>query len=274
MANQTVLNVALGPFLSQGSVLGFPSGTLDLFRERLAFDKNETSLYAVGQFEMLMSGIGLSFLGASVGPAPASSLQLPNSTILTQVPKLPLFTLVALNMWYAGLAICLCILACFLLAYGDQGKDIVAVRKLLCVEGLTRAAVNNHRSLQGEDIRVGVVKRDGQWHFKVWSDSGEGKGEAEGLLQPVKDMPDTTDSQSLLTDGRLEDLSSASHKAATGTANAEPLREDEGSNHFEEQPVSPVSPVSPLSYNNAFFINDQEERRRISRGMKWADDER
>ena len=273
LANQTVLDVALGPFLSQGRVLGFPSDTLDIFRKRLAFDRVVTSIDAISRFELLMSGIGLSFLGASVGSAAASSLQLPNSIILTQVPKLPLFTLISLNMWYACLAICLCILACFLLAHGDQGKDIIAVRKLLCVEGLTRAAVNNHRSFQGEDIRIGVVKRDGQWHFKVWSAGGENKGEAEGLLQPVKGMPDT-ESSSFLADVRLEDSRPTSFKAATGSVDNELMRGDERSNHFEEHPASPVSPVSPLSYNNAFFINDQDERRRISQGMKWAEDER
>jgi hypothetical protein len=143
----------------------------------------------------------------------------------------------------------------------------------LCVEGLTRAAVNNHRSFQGEDIRVGVVKRDGQWHFKVWSDDAEDKGEAEGLLQPVKDMPNT-ESSSLLTDVRLENSRPTSFKAATGTINTEPMRGDEGSSHLEEQPVSPVSPASPVSYKNAFFTNDQDERKRISRGIEWADDER
>lgn len=74
-----------------------------------------------------MSGIGLSFLGANLITALASSLQLPRSTILIQVPKLPLYALVALNLWYAGLSICLCILARFLLSHGGHSQDIIAV---------------------------------------------------------------------------------------------------------------------------------------------------
>lgn len=37
---------------------------------------------------------------------------------------------------------------------------------------------------------------------------------------------------------------------------------------------TPVSPVSPVSYNSVLFTRDQDQRRRTSQSMDWADDER
>jgi hypothetical protein len=263
-ANQTLFNITLGPFLSQGRIIPFPN--LQMLRDRLDIKSNATKEVVVANFQKLISGIGMSFLGANIATGPALNLQLPGSAIVTQVPKLPLFTLVALNLWYAGLAICLYILACLLLSRGDQGDDIKAVRKLLSVGGLTRAAVSNHRSVQGEDVRIGVIKRDGQWHFKVWPASNDGKGEGEGLLEPDHDKAEIS-APALLNARILENSRLSSFSAKSAVVESESIMGEEEPIYHEEQSVSPVSPVSN---NNAFFTNDQDERRRISRGLEWA----
>jgi hypothetical protein len=270
IANQTLFNITLGPFLSQGRILPFPN--LQMLQDRLDVKDNDTTGAVLAKFQTLISGIGLSFLGANIDTGPAINLQLPGSTIVTQVPKLPLFTLVALNLWYAGLAICLYILACLLLSRGDQADDIKAVRELLSVGGLTRAAVSNHRSIQGEDVRIGVIKRDGQWHFQVWPASNNDKGEGEGLLQPDVDTgAASTTAGSGLSDGMDESSRLSIFTTRSTTTNSAYFRGDEEPGSHEEPSVSPMSPAS---YTNALFSEDHEDRRRISRGLEWADGKR
>jgi hypothetical protein len=67
------------------------------------------------------------------------------------------------------------------------------------VSGLTRAAVSNHRGIQGENVRIGVIQRDGKWHFNVWPASDE-KGKRERLLQKEKEAIDT-DASYIVGDG-------------------------------------------------------------------------
>lgn len=269
-ANQTLFNITLGPFLSQGWIIPFPN--LQVLHDRLDVKSNDTAAVVLAKFRRLISGIGMSFLGANIATGPALDLQLPGSTIVTQVPKLPLFTLVALNLWYAALATSLYIVACLLLSRGDQGDDIKAVRELLSVGGLTRAAVSNHRSVQGEDVRVGVIKRDGQWHFKVWPAGVDAKGEGEALLQTEHDEVDIN-APALLNARILENSRLSKSNAKLAVVEFESILGEEEPIYHEERSVSPVSPVSPASNNNTFFINDQDERRRVSRGLEWASGE-
>lgn len=266
-ANQTLFNILLGPFLSQGPVINFPK--LETFRTRLNLTSaNNTITQVTTKFEELMGGIALSFLGANIITAPATMLQLPQSTILTQVPKLPLFTLVVLNLWYAVLAICLCILACVLLSRGENGQDIIAVRKLLSVSGLTQAAVSNHRSIHGEDVCIGVIRRDGEWHFNVWP-ANVGKGEAERLLPKEKKAADTGAS-STLGDADSTAQTSGQQSIEITMVEAEPMLRDYNDRRDDDQPVSPIS---QMSYSGDFLTSDLEERRRVSRSLEWADDE-
>lgn len=120
------------------------------------------------QYAKLLSEIGLSFLGGSIEPRAAISLQLQNETAITRVPKAPLFVLVILNSWYALTEFCLFLLACYATNYGDWRADVQAVQQLLTVTGLTTAAVSKARSRQGDNLRIGVEKVDDEWQFKVW----------------------------------------------------------------------------------------------------------
>jgi len=152
----------------------------------------------------------------------------------------------------------------------DQEKDIVAVRELLCVEGLTRAAVSSYRNIQGDDIRVGVIKQDGKWQFQVWPADGDKTGEGQGLLQDEKDIVETDTSSSMIERGAERPESSIRSIKLT-TVEAELMLPDHEEDCNESQPVSPMSPVS---YDNAFLTSDHDERRRVSRSLEWADYDR
>ena len=130
--------------------------------------------------------------------------------------------------------------------------------------------MSSHRNIQGEDIRVGVIKQDGKWHFKVWPADGDEKVEGDGLLKDEKDTVETDTSFSLTN--RDPDCSESSIKSTKlTTTEPEPVLPDREANYEKSQSVSPISPVS---YDNAFLTSDHDERRRMSRSLEWADDDR
>jgi hypothetical protein len=54
-------------------------------------------------------------------------------------------------------------------------------------------------------------------------------------------------------------------------AEAEPILRDDDDRQDEHEAVCPISRVSN---NDGFMTRDQEERRRISGSLEWAEDER
>ena len=130
-----------------------------------------TEATVLSKFEKAMGYTGLSMLGGTFEQTPATKLSLANSTIVTQVGKTPLFTLVILNLWYASFAILLFVLALYILRHEDTRRDIIEVQQLITVNGLATAAVKKHRNnldRREGDLRVGVEKVDGEWQFRVW----------------------------------------------------------------------------------------------------------
>jgi hypothetical protein len=113
---------------------------------------NLTVSQVTGAFETTMSQITLSLLAGTMTPAAPTQLSLGRTQIVTVVPKAPLFILVILNLWYAGLGLVLYLFACYTLHIsGKSMDDILKVRKLLTVEGLTRS-------------RIAGIGADLQWH--------------------------------------------------------------------------------------------------------------
>ena len=155
-------------------------GLLDL---PIAEPESVTQATVLSKFERAMGYTGLSMLGGTFEQTPATKLSLANSTIVTQVGKTPLFTLVILNLWYACFAVLLFALAVYILRDEATRRDIIEVQQLITVNGLATAAVKKQRSNldRGEgDVRVGVEKVDGAWQFRVWEMNR--LGEDKGLL--------------------------------------------------------------------------------------------
>lgn len=126
----------------------------------------------------------LSLLGAVITYQAPKDLWLADSIVVTRVPKAPLFALVILNLWYAGFACLLFGLAWHVLKDEHVSQDIVEVQKMITVNGLATAAVKRQRgnlSTRDEDLRVGVVKTDEAWQFRVWVMPGAAH-EAKALL--------------------------------------------------------------------------------------------
>jgi len=143
-----------------------------------------TPVDALTNLENALAYLGISLLGGTFQSMPVSELKLANSTVVTQVSKAPLFTLVILNLWYAAFAVLLSCLALYVLRDEGTRQDIVEVQQLITVNGLATAAVKRHRgnmSARNTDLRVGVEKADGEWQFRIWNVSDE-KGESETLL--------------------------------------------------------------------------------------------
>lgn len=174
-ANNTdnLQNIRLNAF-QQGlglTISQAPNGTVDGDSFRKALEDS-------------LAYVGIALLGGTFEAGPAISLQLGNSTIVTQVGKAPLFTLVILNIWYACFGLLLALLASYILLRSESSEGIVAVKQLLTVDGLARAAVVKYRGdLSGEtsDLRIGVEKVDGKWQFRAWNVSDE-EHESKALL--------------------------------------------------------------------------------------------
>lgn len=125
--------------------------------------------------------VALSLLGGTLRSIPADALALGNSASVTKVGKGPLFTLVILNVWYAGFAGLLFCLALYILRDESTRQDIIEVQKLITVNGLATSAVSQQRddlSSRGLNVRVGVEKIDCKWQFRIFESlrsSDEGK---------------------------------------------------------------------------------------------------
>lgn len=134
------------------------------------------------QMASTISVYGISLLGGALSQDPAVKLSLPDSLIVTEVGKAPLFTLVILNLWYACFGILLFALAMVFLRDPNNSKDIQQVQELISVHGLATAAVKRHRKhLDSADLRVGVEKVDDVWQFRVFEVSSV-SSEAKPLL--------------------------------------------------------------------------------------------
>lgn len=134
--------------------------------------------------------VALSLLGGTLRSIPADALALGNSAIVTKVGKGPLFTLVILNVWYAGFAGLQFCLVLYILRDESTRQDIIEVQKLITVNGLATSAVSQQRddlSSRGLNVRVGVEKIDRKWQFRIFESLGssdEGKrllGTEEGI---------------------------------------------------------------------------------------------
>ena len=128
--------------------------------------------------------VGLSLLGGTLRSTPATALALGNSAIVTKVGKGPLFTLVILNLWYAGFAGLLFCLVVYILRDETTRQDIMEVQKLITVNGLATSAVSQQRddlSSRGPNVRVGVEKVDCKWQFRIF-ESLDSTDEGKRLL--------------------------------------------------------------------------------------------
>ncbi|KAK5092255.1 hypothetical protein LTR70_001937 [Exophiala xenobiotica] len=128
--------------------------------------------------------VGLSLLGGTLRSTPATALALGNSAIVTKVGKGPLFTLVILNLWYAGFAGLLFCLVVYILRDETTRQDIIEVQKLITVNGLATSAVSQQRddlSSRGPNVRVGVEKVDCKWQFRIF-ESLDSTDEGKRLL--------------------------------------------------------------------------------------------
>jgi hypothetical protein len=274
-ANRTLLNIQRGLLLSNYS---FNSAHLESFATRLNIgndpvgSQNYTYDYYTKQYANLLSEIGLSFLGGSIEPRAAISLQLQNETIVTRVPKAPLFILAVLNFWYALTGFCLFLLASYTTNYGSWRADVQAVQKLLTVTGLTTAAVSKARSRQGDNLRIGVEKIEDEWQFKVW--------------EPNKDYEDAKHQD---TDQQSSD--SPNHKASNVTAIVEvvPYGSDISRESAEDIALVPITTndirscqaegvtvsahgsVSPASSHQASISGDDEAIQLLSQSLIWTD---
>lgn len=124
---------------------------------------------------------GLSLLGGTFESTPATALALPDSAIVTQVKKAPLFTLIVLNLWYAGFALCLGCLTVYVLRDETTRQDIKAIQKLVTINGLATSMVGkqmDNLTARGTDTRIGVEKVDRKWQFKTFESPGAEEGKA------------------------------------------------------------------------------------------------
>ncbi|KAK5954866.1 hypothetical protein OHC33_003544 [Knufia fluminis] len=181
LATQLVRATILAGYFSSEA---FDPDQKKAIEERLGTSENMTAAEMVSQVQDSISLIGLSLLGGTFKSTPASALALANSAIVTQVGKAPLFTLVILNIWYAGFAVTLSCLAFYLLWDETTRQDILKVQKLLTVDGLAASVVKRHGdklSSEAPDVRVGVQKVNGTWQLRVF-EGPAGTDEDKALL--------------------------------------------------------------------------------------------
>lgn len=180
-ANTTLRNIIRGPFLSD---YPYSNDHLKSFAARLGIGTG-TGIYPMRyytrQYAALLRDIGLSFLGGSIEPRPAISLQVQNETVVTQVPKSALFVLISFNLWYAFLGFCLFLVACYVTAYGGRGADIRAVQQLL-------TSSDSRKQLLTRLDLVLVITSVSVW--KRWKMSGDSKcGMRTKILRTANNRP-------------------------------------------------------------------------------------
>lgn len=257
-ADETLRDILRGPLLSD---YPYNDDHLTSFAKRLNIPSggaNHPKPYYTQEYAILLSDIGLSFLGGSIEARPAFGLQVQNETIVTQVPKTALFVLIFCNLWYAFTGFCLFLLACYITAYGDKAPDVRAVQELFTVIGLTTAAVSTARSFQNGDLRIGVEKLEDNWRFKVWghhTDNADVKhcaaDEELGLRLKPKDIKSPP---------VVEVVSIGSTDPGEGGEDVVSTRDDTESRHARAIDDGPVSPVSILE-GSILGDDDQMQKR-------------
>ena len=267
-SNSTVLDTVLGLFRTDFT---FNDESLGHFRNHLYVGEVLTS-NVTEQFATLLSRITLSFLGGCLEPRLTSTLELQNDqTVLTVVPKAALYILIFLNVWYAGLGFFLFLVACFVSAYQDRGPDIRAVQKLLIVTGLTVTAVSRQRLAQGKNLRVGVEKLEGKWHFKVWhpTDDEEKSGRlgSDDTLAPSKSVGSGPTKNQVIVDAVSVDSALSGKTAGIG-----PLASPQSiSGNGDTAHSVDIVPLSPVSDQDEMILGDLDARLLTSQGLLWAE---
>jgi hypothetical protein len=263
-ADRKLLNIQWAPFLSNYS---FNNAHLENFATRLSIGmepRNYTRDYYTEKYAMLLNEIGLSFLGGSIEPRPAISLQLQNETIITRVPKAPLFVLVIFNVWYALTGFCLFFVALYTTNYGDRRADIRAVQELLTVTGLTTAAVSKGRSNQGDNLRIGVEKVEDEWRFKVWDQNNDiGDGNDQATNQQPTCFPNLKASKLPIVD--VAPLSSACSRESEDDIPLVPITSHETSSQGGQGvTLSAEGSASSASSHRASISGDNEQIQLLS----------
>jgi hypothetical protein len=268
-ANSTLSNIQWAPFLSNYS---FNNAHLESFATRLGIGMEPhshiqsyyTQRYYTENYAMLLSEIGLSFLGGSLEPHSAISLQLQNETVITQVPKAPLFVLVILNVWYALTGFCLFLVAFYTTNYGDRRADIRAVQELLTVTGLITAAVSKARSKQGDNLRIGVEKVEDEWRFKVWDQNNDIEdGNDQATNQQPTCFPNLKTSKLPIVD--VAPLSSACSRESEDDIPLVPITSHETSSQDGQGvTLSAEGSASSASSHRASISGDKEQIQLLS----------
>jgi hypothetical protein len=274
-ANKTLLNIQRAPLFSNYS---FKSAHLESFASRLKIggDPMEPRSYDRGnyteQYANLLSEIGLGFLGGSIEPRAALSLQLQNETVITQVAKAPLFVLVILNFWYALTGFCLFLLACHTTNYGHWRADVQAVQQLLTVTGITTAAVSKDRPRQRDSVRIGVEKVGDEWQFKVWEQNKDLEdAKDQEIDQQPTNSPDHKASNVIAIAEVVPCGSDLSQGSAEDIALVQFTTNDVRCCHAEGDTLSAHDSVSSASSHRASMFGDDEAIQLLSQSLIWTD---